>query len=108
MLLTCPMLGALASSDIPRSEMAEWEEPMWPFRYCDFEMHTTEFEKNKMDPLLCPYNLEIEEMKKLPKCVLQTSEFDLINRDVHMIVPKMKEAGIYLDHLDYSGVGHMF
>ena len=37
-----------------------------------------------------------------------TSEFDLIHRDVHMFLPKAKEAGIYLDHLDYSEVGHGF
>ena len=71
-------------------------------------MHSDDIEANLKDPLLFPIILEEEEMKKLPKCVLQTSEFDYIHRDVHQIIPKMKNAGIYLDHLDYSGVGHGF
>lgn len=71
-------------------------------------MHTDDLEANKKDPLLIPLALEIEEMKKLPKVVLQTSEFDFICRDTHLMIEKTKEAEIYLDHLDYSGVAHGF
>ena len=109
MLLTCPMLGALASKkDSKKEDMADWEKDVWRHRQEDFAIHTDNLEDHMDDPLLFPFLLPIEDMKKLPKCVLQTSEFDYILRDVHEIVPKMKEAGIYLDHLDYSGVSHGF
>lgn len=67
-------------------------------------MHTTDLEANLNDPLLCPFVTGPEEMAKIPKTVLCTSEFDWMRRDVHMIIPKMKEAGVYVDHIDYSGV----
>lgn len=102
------MLGYMACEETKREDMEWWEEPAWPFRRDDFKIHSDDIDANLKDPLLFPYACEVEEMKTLPKCVLQTSEFDYIHRDVHMIIPKMKEADIYLDHLDYSGVGHGF
>ena len=99
MVLTCPMLGDHVV-EMKREEVEEWEKPMWPFRANDFDMHTTDRVTNKDDPLLYPGKLGLEEMKKMPKCVLQTSEFDHLRRDVHKVVPVMKEAGIYLNHMD--------
>ena len=71
-------------------------------------MHSEDVEANMEDPLLFPFTLPVEDMKKLPQTILSTSEFDWMRRDVHMIIPKMKEAGIYVDHTDYSGVQHGF
>ena len=71
-------------------------------------MHTLDVAGNINDPLLFPGKLGQDEMKNLPPAVLSTSEFDFMRRDVHMVIPEMKKAGIYLDHMDYSGVCHMF
>ena len=109
MILSCPMLGAAAERKVPKEEMLEWEKPISYFIQCHpYDLFSDNWEANKADPLLVPFSTPIEEMKKLPKCVLQTSEFDFINRDVHLVIPRMKEAGIYLDHMDYSSVGHGF
>lgn len=107
MILTCPMLKD-SIGNMKREEVEDWEQCMWPFRYNDYDMHTLDREANKNDALLYPGKASIEEIKKMPKCVLQTSEYDPIRRDVHDVIPKMKEAGIYLDHMDYSSVGHAF
>ena len=107
MILTSGMLG---NDDIvcKREDFLPWEEPMWPFRSNDFDLHCPDWANKMNEPLLFPAQVEMEELKKLPKCVLCTSEFDLIRRHTHNLIPRMKEAGIYLDHLDYSGVGHVF
>lgn len=105
--LTCPMLNDVIGR-MKIEEVEEWETYEWPFRYQYFDMHTTDREANKDDPLLYPGKVAIEELSKMPKCVLQTSEFDSMRRDTHEMIPKMQEAGIYLDHMDYSGTCHGF
>ena len=57
LLLTCPMLGALATSDIPREAVDDWEKPAWPFRLDDFKMHSSDVHANMNDPLLFPFVL---------------------------------------------------
>ena len=64
--------------------------------------------KNR-DPLLFPGWMSQEEMAKLPGVILQTAEWDFMRFDAHTIIPKLKQAGSYLDHADYDvdfhGVG---
>lgn len=62
MLLTCPMLGYMASQDVKREDVKDWEKPAWPFRKDDFEMHTTDIQSNINDPLLFPYILPVNEL----------------------------------------------
>ena len=102
--------GMLDNADIlmKREDMLAWEEPMWPFRANDFDLHCPDWPNRLKDPLLFPAQVEMEELKKLPKCVLCTSEFDLIRRHTHNLIPRMKEAGIYLDHMDFAGTEHVF
>ena len=89
MILNCPMLNDHVIQ-MTRDEVEEWEKPMWPFRQNDFDMHTLDVAANINDPLLFPGKLGVDEMKKLPPTVLQTSEFDYIKRDVHKVIPVMK------------------
>ena len=44
----------------------------------------------------------------MPGIILQTSEFDYLRRETHLIIPKLKEAGVYVDHMDYAGEAHGF
>jgi acetyl esterase len=112
MILTQPMLGSAVNNERPFEQLHSWEQKIWlvtqksgaPFK----NMLSKDFETDRSDPVFVPFDLSIEEMKNLPKCVLATSEFDFINNDVHRIIPKMKEAGIYLDHLDYASTHHGF
>jgi len=66
MILTCPMLGALVAQKIPKEEVEDWEKPQWDFRKDYFEMHTKDVDANLNDPLLFPFTLPVEDMKKLP------------------------------------------
>jgi acetyl esterase/lipase len=61
--------------------------------------------KNR-DPLLFPGWMSKEEMQKLPGVILQTAEWDFFRFDVHTIIPKLQQAGVYLDHADYDVDGH--
>jgi len=58
------------------------------------------------DPLLFPGWMSQEEMQKLPGVILQTAEWDMFRFDAHAIIPKLKQAGVYLDHADYDVDGH--
>ena len=94
--------------DLKKEEMDDWEKMGHFCRSHDFEMHTTDIEANKNDVLLFPGRAPVDVLKTLPKTVMMTSEFDTMKRDVLELVAPMKEAGIYLDHMDYSGVQHGF
>lgn len=105
LVLICPMLGRTLE-DAPIERVPEWEKPWlncipWSLIVDDFDTkHRTR------DPLLYPFEISLEEAKKLPKTVLFTSEFCMLRRDTHQIIPKLKEAGVYLDHADYAGSAH--
>ena len=58
--------------------------------------------------MLFPGKISVEECAKLPPAVVMTSEYDLIRRDAKDLISKLKEAGTYLDHMDYAGVHHGF
>ena len=75
LLLICPMLGNTLD-DEPTNKLPEWEKPWlkcipWSLVVDDFETK----HKNR-DPLLYPFEISLDEAKKLPKTVLVTSEFD--------------------------------
>lgn len=40
--------------------------------------------------------------------ILQTSEYHVTRQGTIALIPKLKEAGVYLDHLDYSGLHQAF
>ena len=92
--------------DTPKEQVPKWERPFiqcmpWHLLVDDFET----MDKNR-DPILYPFNISDEEAQLLPQTVLFTSEFDYLRRDVHMIIPKLKKAGVYEDHGDYAGSAH--
>ena len=49
-----------------------------------------------------------EELKKLKGVVISTAEYCAIQRDAQYILPRLKDAGVYLDHADYAGQFHGF
>lgn len=105
LVLVCPMLGRTLD-EAPSHEVPEWEKPWincipWSLLVDDFE------QKHKdRNPILYPFEISMENAKKLPKTVMITSEFCMLRRDTHQLIPKLKEAGVYLDHADYAGSTH--
>lgn len=92
--------------DSPVEEVPKWERPyIWSI---PFNLLVDDFERmdKERDPILYPFHIGDEEAKLLPKTVLFTSEFCWLRRDTHMLVPKLKKAGVYEDHGDYAGSAH--
>ena len=92
--------------DTPKEQVPKWERPFiwsmqWHLLVDDFET----MDKNR-DPILYPFHISDEEAKLLPQTALFTSEFCYLRRDTHMIIPKLKQAGVYEDHADYAGSAH--
>lgn len=52
--------------------------------------------------------MDIELVKRLPKTVLITSEFDCFRRDALEFKEKLEKAGKLADFKNYPGVGHNF
>ena len=52
--------------------------------------------------------MTVEDAQKLPKVVLQTSEWDFVRQETHIVIPLLKKAGVYLDHSDYARLPHGF
>ena len=73
-----------------------------------FKLFANDFPNQKDDPLVYPGKISKEEAGKLPGVVLVTSEFSYSRRDTEDLIPKLKEAGVYLDHIDFSGVHYTF
>lgn len=73
-------------------------------------MHATDFEKQdkENDFNLFPGRISQEDAKKLPPVILQKSEFDMLRGDTDEIIPKLQQAGVYADHMDFAGVAHCF
>ena len=92
--------------DEPEHLVPSWEKPY--VNSLPFDLLVDDFEtmnKNR-DPILYPFDISEEEAKLLPQTVLFTSEFCWLRRDTHRIIPKLKRAGVYLDHADYAGSAH--
>lgn len=105
LILASPMLGRNLE-DTPKEEVPSWEKSyIWSI---PFNLLVDDFEKMdaNRDPILYPFNISDEEAKLLPKTVLFTSEFCWLRRDTHLIIPKLKKAGVYEDHGDYAGSAH--
>ena len=86
-----------------------WEHSLHKHALEPLKLLPKDFDSNKDDPLFFPAKLELEELKQLPPTVLQTSEFDPYRRDVlDTLKPKMVEAGIFLDMMNYKGLGLAF
>ena len=49
-----------------------------------------------------------EELKKLKGVVIATAEYCMLQSDTQYILPRLKDAGVYLDHADYAGQYHGF
>ena len=61
------------------------------------------------DIQLFPGNMTVEQCRELlPGMVLQTAEFDFVNIDTEVFLPKLKEAGVLLDYSRYAGMIHGF
>ena len=106
MYLLCPMLD----NNLQKRKLEDWENYLSRFGPEDFELHATDFEKQdkENDFYLFPGRISQEDAKKLPPTILQKSEFDTMRADVDEIIPKLKTAGVYSDHMDFSGVSHGF
>ena len=107
MFLWCPMIGNNFLK-VPENTVADWEKKNWFISRDSFTMLATNMEEQINDPLLYPTEITVEEAKLLPGVILQTSEFDYLRRETHLIIPKLKEAGVYVDHMDYAGEAHGF
>lgn len=68
----------------------------------------TDLQEQENDALLYTTRMSEEELKKLKGVVMATAEFDLLQRDVQYLLPRLKDAGVYLDHADYAGQYHCF
>ena len=104
LFLLCPMLDTI------NGEVEEWEIFQKPISIQEFKLHATDYEAQDKanDTLLFPGRISVQDARKLPGVVLQTSERDSIRRSTHDIIPTLKKAGVYLDHMDYAGVDHGF
>ena len=76
----------------------------------EWEIHCDKdkIDENLNNPMLFPSMLPVDEMKNLPPTIIMYAEFDWAMRDSHTLIPKLKEAGVYLDHMFYSGSAHCF
>ena len=92
--------------DEPEHLVPAWEKPY--VNCLPFDLLVDDFEtmNANRDPILFPFEISEEEAKLLPKTVLFTSEFCWLRRDTHRLIPKLKKAGVYLDHGDYAGSAH--
>lgn len=84
----------------------EWEHSNHSNMTEIFHLIATDWENQQDDPLLYPGKLSLEECKLLPGVVLTTAEHDFVRRDVHNLVPKLKKAGVYVDHMDIAACSH--
>ena len=67
-----------------------------------------DLEKQKNDTFLYPGKIGLNVVKKMPKTVLMTSEFDMMRRDTLDYKSKLEKAHKLAGFLDYGGVDHGF
>ena len=105
LILVAPMLGRNLE-DEPEHLVPSWEKSY--VNSLPYNLLVDDFEtmNAKRDPILYPFHISDKEAKLLPKTVLFTSEFDWMRKDTHRLIPKLKRAGVYLDHADYAGSAH--
>lgn len=65
-------------------------------------------QQKEQDSILFPGKMDAELIKRLPKTVLITSEFDCFRRDTLEFKGKLEKAGKLADFRIYPGVGHGF
>ena len=107
-LLFGPMIGHTLFT-APENTIASWEKENQLITKCGFELQATDLENQRdTDPLINPLCITDQEAKSLPNVVLQTSEFDFLRRETHIMIPILKKAGVYRDHMDFAGVFHGF
>ena len=109
MFLVHPML-CNALGEAPLNTVPEWEHSAATFSRGCFGMLAPENDTAgwEYEHILQPGTLPDVELKKMPGTVLQTAEFDFLRRSTHKLIPRLKKAGIYLDHADYAGLPHGF
>jgi acetyl esterase len=71
-----------------------------------FATDPNDLDAQKDDCLMYPNKASIEELKLWPGTILQTGEFDFLREETMVMIPKLKEAGVYLDHADYAECAH--
>ena len=102
--MLCNALG-----EAPLNMIHEWEQSAASFSRGCYGLLAPESDLPKeLEHIHQPGTLPIEELKKMQGTVLQTAEFDWLRRSTHNLLPRLKKAGIYLDHSDYSGLPHGF
>ena len=73
-----------------------------------YECLATDLEKQKNDTFLYPGKIGVNVVRRMPKTVLMTSEFDLMRRDTLDYKTKLEKAHKLAGFLDYGGVEHGF
>ena len=90
------------------SDLEKWERPWVQEANVIRALLATDVQEQENDSLLYTTRMSEEELKKLKGVVIATAEFCVVQRDSQYVLPRLKDAGVYLDHADYAGQYHGF
>lgn len=111
-LLHSMWLGNAALSgeicDIPYDELNSYEKPLQMYCQECWKMMATDYDNQQSDPYLYPGRMPMEALKKMPKVVIVTAEFDMLRRDSISMIRRCEEAGILLDYFSVPGANHIY